>query len=186
MGRTGALKTSTSSSDVAKLLERMLYQYQQLPKAQTPHEQESLTPTIAATDALVPKRVRIQYRLEGVDREWIEARDRRVATFGPLAGGQYRFLIRAANEDGRWTERTAELQRREAEHAQASAEFDAARDQLEIMGMAEEAITQTMAFMRAFDETGNISHHKFTRINAHNTQIGMQGRERIISDLWLG
>lgn len=63
----------------------------------------------AATDALVPKRVRIQYRLEGVDRDWIEARDRRVATFGPLAGGQYRFLIRAANEDGRWSQGTAEL-----------------------------------------------------------------------------
>ena len=63
----------------------------------------------AATDALIPKRVRIQYQLEGVDHDWIEARDRRVATFGPLDGGEYRFLIRAANEDGRWTTGTAEL-----------------------------------------------------------------------------
>ena len=63
----------------------------------------------AATDALIPKRVRIQYRLEGVDREWIEAGDRRMAAFGPLVGGTYRFLIRAANEDGRWTNGAVEL-----------------------------------------------------------------------------
>ena len=63
----------------------------------------------AATDALIPKRVRIQYKLEGIDREWIEAGDRRVATFGPLAGGAYRFQIRAANEDGRWSMGTVDL-----------------------------------------------------------------------------
>lgn len=63
----------------------------------------------AATDALIPKRVRIQYKLDGRDQEWIEAGDRRVATFGPLAGGTYRFLIRAANEDGRWSMGTVDL-----------------------------------------------------------------------------
>lgn len=36
----------------------------------------------------------------------------------------------------------AELQRREAEHAQAQAEFDAARDQLVLMGMAPEAVDE--------------------------------------------
>lgn len=36
----------------------------------------------------------------------------------------------------------AELQRREAEHAQAQAEFDAARDQLLLMGMAPEAVDE--------------------------------------------
>ncbi len=56
----------------------------------------------SATDALVPARVRIQYRLVGVDRDWIEAGDKRSTSYGPLEGGTYRFVVRAANEDGRW------------------------------------------------------------------------------------
>ena len=63
----------------------------------------------AATDAMIPKRVRIQYQLQGVDKEWIEAGSRRMASFGPLEGGHYRFLIRAANEDGKWTTGTTSL-----------------------------------------------------------------------------
>ena len=55
-----------------------------------------------ATEALVPARVRIQYRLVGVDRDWVEAGDKRTASYGPLEGGTYRFVVRAANEDGRW------------------------------------------------------------------------------------
>ena len=55
-----------------------------------------------ATEALVPARVRIQYRLVGVDRDWVEAGDRRTASYGPLEGGAYRFMVRAANEDGHW------------------------------------------------------------------------------------
>jgi signal transduction histidine kinase/CheY-like chemotaxis protein/streptogramin lyase len=63
----------------------------------------------AATDALVPSRVRFQYRLEGLDRDWVESRHGRVALFGPLDGGSYRFEVRAANEDGRWSEHTASV-----------------------------------------------------------------------------
>lgn len=55
-----------------------------------------------ATEALVPARVRIQYRLIGVDRDWVEAGSRRTAFYGPLDGGDYRFVVRAANEDGHW------------------------------------------------------------------------------------
>ncbi len=55
-----------------------------------------------ATEALVPARVRIQYRLVGVDRDWVEAGDKRTASYGPLEGGSYRFVVRAANEDGHW------------------------------------------------------------------------------------
>ncbi|WP_439643308.1 two-component regulator propeller domain-containing protein [Gemmatimonas sp.] len=58
--------------------------------------------TFAATNALVPGRVRAEYRVIGVDSAWIDAGRRRTLTFGPLTGGMYRLEIRVAGEDGNW------------------------------------------------------------------------------------
>jgi signal transduction histidine kinase/ActR/RegA family two-component response regulator len=65
--------------------------------------------TFAATNALVPRRVRAEYRILGVDSTWIDAGRRRTLTFGPLAGGRYRLEIRVAGEDGEWHPRVAAL-----------------------------------------------------------------------------
>lgn len=67
-----------------------------------PPRVDRLEVAFTATEALVPARVRIQYRLIGVDRDWVEAGDKRTASYGPLEGGNYRFVVRAANEDGHW------------------------------------------------------------------------------------
>ncbi|GAB1340977.1 hypothetical protein MASR1M101_01040 [Gemmatimonas sp.] len=56
----------------------------------------------AATNALVPNRVRAQYRIIGINEQWIDAGRRRTITFGPLTGGDYRLEIRVAGEDGHW------------------------------------------------------------------------------------
>ncbi len=50
-----------------------------------------------------PDKIRFQYRLEGVDLDWVEAGGRRSATYANLAPRDYRFLVRAANNDGFWT-----------------------------------------------------------------------------------
>jgi ligand-binding sensor domain-containing protein/signal transduction histidine kinase len=50
-----------------------------------------------------PEKIRFQYRLEGVDSDWVEAGGRRSATYANLPPGDYRFLIRAGNNDGFWT-----------------------------------------------------------------------------------
>jgi len=52
-----------------------------------------------------PEKVRFQYRLEGVDSDWVDAGGRRVATYANLAPGSYRFLIRAGNNDEFWSEK---------------------------------------------------------------------------------
>ena len=59
--------------------------------------------TFAATNALVPARSRVEYRLLGLDTAWTPAGSRRTVSFGPLRGGQYRFEVRAAGEDGAWS-----------------------------------------------------------------------------------
>ncbi|MCB1054148.1 MAG: hypothetical protein KDD11_01385 [Acidobacteria bacterium] len=51
-----------------------------------------------------PSRVRFRYRLEGFDRDWIDAGDQRRATYTNLpTGRRYRFDVMAANEDGVWS-----------------------------------------------------------------------------------
>ena len=54
----------------------------------------------SASSLLLPARVRFEYRLEGVDQDWIDAGDRRAAFYTDLRGGDYRFRVRAYNEDG--------------------------------------------------------------------------------------
>ncbi|WP_164857258.1 sensor histidine kinase [Sphingomonas crocodyli] len=47
-----------------------------------------------------PGRVSAEYRMEGQDDRWIDSEGRRQAFYTNLPPGQYRFRLRAANEDG--------------------------------------------------------------------------------------
>jgi len=48
-----------------------------------------------STYLYAPERVRYRYRLEGVDRDWIDAGTRRAADYMNLPPGRYRFLVAA-------------------------------------------------------------------------------------------
>jgi signal transduction histidine kinase/DNA-binding response OmpR family regulator len=48
--------------------------------------------------------LRFRYRLEGFDREWIDARTRRTAYYTNVPPGKYVFRVKAANSDGVWNE----------------------------------------------------------------------------------
>ena len=63
----------------------------------------------AALSFTAPERVRFRYKLEGYDRDWIEAEARRQAFYTNLAPGNYRFRVLAANSDGIWNEAGATL-----------------------------------------------------------------------------
>jgi signal transduction histidine kinase/ligand-binding sensor domain-containing protein/CheY-like chemotaxis protein/HPt (histidine-containing phosphotransfer) domain-containing protein len=56
-----------------------------------------------------PHRVRFQYRLKGVDPDWIEAGERRVASYASLPPGRYEFQVIACNADGVWNDQGASL-----------------------------------------------------------------------------
>ena len=53
---------------------------------------------------VVPEKVRFRYQLQGLDKDWIDASSRRVAYYTKVPPGDYRFLVVAANNDGRWNE----------------------------------------------------------------------------------
>jgi hypothetical protein len=50
-----------------------------------------------------PQAVRFRFRLEGFDRDWVDAGGRRTAYYTNLPPGHYRFRVIAANEDGLWS-----------------------------------------------------------------------------------
>ena len=56
-----------------------------------------------ALSYLAPERVRFRYRLEGFDRDWIEAGTRRVAYYTNIPPGSYTFRVMACNNDGVWS-----------------------------------------------------------------------------------
>lgn len=51
-----------------------------------------------------PERIRFRYRLEGLDSDWVEAGNRRVAFYSYVPPGNYRFHVVACNPDGQWNE----------------------------------------------------------------------------------
>nr|WP_229520045.1 ATP-binding protein [Massilia oculi] len=56
-----------------------------------------------------PHGLRFEYRLDGVDRDWQDAGNRRAAWYTNVAPGAYRFQVRARNEDGVASANTASL-----------------------------------------------------------------------------
>ena len=54
-----------------------------------------------------PEKVHYQYRLEGFDKEWVDAGTRRMALYTNLKPRSYRFQVRAASDDGPWSTGTA-------------------------------------------------------------------------------
>jgi ligand-binding sensor domain-containing protein/signal transduction histidine kinase/DNA-binding response OmpR family regulator len=55
-----------------------------------------------ALSLLVPQRTHFKYQLEGFDKDWIDAGNRRTAYYTRLPPGTYSFHVIAANNDGAW------------------------------------------------------------------------------------
>lgn len=51
-----------------------------------------------------PENIQLQYRLDGLDTDWVDANPERVASFLRVPAGNYRFRVRASNGDGIWRE----------------------------------------------------------------------------------
>jgi ligand-binding sensor domain-containing protein/signal transduction histidine kinase len=57
-----------------------------------------------------PEKIRFKYRLEGFDRNWVDAGTERTASFTNLAPGDYRFRIAASSDGMNWHEASAVLE----------------------------------------------------------------------------
>jgi len=58
----------------------------------------------AALSYVAPEKVLFRYKLEGFDRDWVDAGTRRVAYYTNIPPGHYRFVVKACNNSGIWNE----------------------------------------------------------------------------------
>lgn len=93
-----------SAKDLAPGLSRLAFEY-------------------AGLSFVSPHRVRFKYRLEGFDRQWIDAGTRRIAYYTNLSPRTYRFVVLARNGDGVWNTRGAVLSFRLRPHFYQTAWF---------------------------------------------------------------
>lgn len=65
----------------------------------------------SALDYFLPDKITYEYRLVGVDQNWVTVpASRRFASYTNLSGGQYIFQVKAANSDGVLSDRVSEIE----------------------------------------------------------------------------
>ena len=73
------------------------------------YEDYSVEFQFAGLDFAAPEKSRYRYRLEGLDEQWVEAGNRRYASYTNLAPGNYTFQVMAANYDDVWSDTSANV-----------------------------------------------------------------------------
>lgn len=76
----------------------------QLASIKIPPGRGELEIRYAALSLQAPEKNRFEYMLTGLDPNWIDAGTRREAFYNNLGPGNYRFHVRACNNDGVWNE----------------------------------------------------------------------------------
>lgn len=77
--------------------------------ATVPPGRDSFEIVYTALSFAAPELVRFRYRMEGLDRDWIDADGRRSAYYSRVPPGAYTFRVLAASREGVWNERGASL-----------------------------------------------------------------------------
>ncbi|MBL8150554.1 MAG: response regulator [Blastocatellia bacterium] len=68
------------------------------------YDQNTLEINYTALSFSAPENVDLKYKLEGFDKDWIDAGKRRTAYYTNLPSGNYTFRVIASNDDGLWNE----------------------------------------------------------------------------------
>ncbi|TAF66971.1 MAG: hypothetical protein EAZ55_04700 [Cytophagales bacterium] len=72
-----------------------------------PYDSNHITFQFEALSYEVNEKVRYQWMLEGVDKDWSPVSNKTEAVYPNLPYGKYTFKVRACNNDGKWTEEPA-------------------------------------------------------------------------------
>ncbi len=77
--------------------------------ASLPPDHQRLEFRYSGLSYVAPGKVLFKYRLEGIDKTWIDAGPKRTASYSRLPAGTYRFRVIACNNDGVWNAEGASL-----------------------------------------------------------------------------
>jgi signal transduction histidine kinase/ligand-binding sensor domain-containing protein len=72
-----------------------------------PHDSNHLSFLFESLSYQVPEKVRYQWKLEGLDKEWSPVSSTTEAVYANIPPGAYTFLVKAMNNDGIWNETPA-------------------------------------------------------------------------------
>lgn len=73
------------------------------------HWQNVFTIEFTALDFTLPLKNQYKYKLEGFNKDWVNAGNDNAATFTNLSDGTYTFLVFGSNNDGVWSKEPARL-----------------------------------------------------------------------------
>ena len=68
------------------------------------YNENSISIDFAAMDFSNPAGNKFAYKLDGVDKDWVQLENRNFATYSILSPGSYHFSVKAANSDGIWND----------------------------------------------------------------------------------
>lgn len=74
-----------------------------------PPGQHLLEFTFTALSLTEPSKVRFQWRLSGLEEDWVDGGHRRTASYSFVPPGNYHFQVKACNNDGVWNEAGAAI-----------------------------------------------------------------------------
>jgi signal transduction histidine kinase/DNA-binding response OmpR family regulator/ligand-binding sensor domain-containing protein len=72
--------------------------------------QNQITLEFAALDLNIPSKNQYQYQLSGVDKDWVQAGNNRIANYANLTPGRYIFRVKGTNSSGQWSDKEATLE----------------------------------------------------------------------------
>lgn len=73
------------------------------------HDQASFSIDFAALNFSAPGMLKYQYRMDGLDKDWIYLKENRKVYFTNLAAGTYVFRVKASNGVGVWSDKETQL-----------------------------------------------------------------------------
>lgn len=97
------LKLLQTSPDAPSSYRSILQSANAMERFELDHDEASFVVSFAALDYLNPEMNRYRYKLEGYDRDWIDAGQANAATYTSLPPGSYRFHVLGSNNDGAWS-----------------------------------------------------------------------------------
>jgi streptogramin lyase/signal transduction histidine kinase len=73
------------------------------------YQQNFFSFEFAALDFTAPEKNQYTYMLDGVDKDWVYAGNRRYANYTDISPGEYVFRVKGSNNDGVWSEQEASI-----------------------------------------------------------------------------
>ncbi len=83
-----------------------------VPELDLDHDENDISLAYVGLHFPDPGRIQYEYRLDGLDVDWVAAGSQREVRYPGLPPGDYRFLVRAASSDGVWSDDHLLLQAR--------------------------------------------------------------------------